>query len=211
MTLGDIKEDITNFVNEALRENFNQNSDGEYDASATDLDNEIQAVLDDLSKLDALVATDDTQTLSLGDTYLAYPTGFRSPVSIVLINSSGARQAPLEKLPGGQEQYEELRDNDSATGEPEWYSEFDDKFWLWRPPGGSFTSEIKYYINHPKGTLTNILFGDDFKQAILFGTTYFKALFSLRHRDIANWRPAYLEERAKMELEVPLQPHISKG
>lgn len=211
MALGDIKEDITNFVNEALRENFNQDSDGNYDTSATDLNNAIQAVLDDLSKLDSLVATDTDQTLSLGDTYLDYPDDFRSPISIVLINSSGARQAPLEKLPGGHEQYQELRDNDSSTGEPEWYSEFDDKFWLWRPPNGSFTSEINYYRNHPKGQLTNILFGDDFKLAIQFGTTYFKSLFSNRKQDIANWRPAYLEERMKMEGEVVHQPYISKG
>lgn len=199
--LGDIKSSIISFVNEALKASF----------STAQLETAIQSCLDDLSKLDALVSTDSSQTLAVNDEYLAYPSNFRSIVSIVLINSSGIRQAPLEELPEGHIQYRELRDNDSATGVPEWFSEYNNKFWLWRPANGAFTTEIECYINHPSGQTANILFGDDFKQAIQFGSTYFKALFSKRNTDIANWKPIYEEERAKMALEVVHQPHITRG
>ena len=199
--LGDIKDDIISFVNEALNEEY----------SGSDLDKAIQACLDDLSKLDALVTTDTSQTLAADDEYLVYPSNFRSPISIVLINSNSVRQAPLEELPGGHSQYREMRDNDSATGTPEWYSEFGNKFWLWQPSNGVYTTEIEYYRNHPLGQTSDILFGDDFKQAILFGSTYFKALLSKRTTDLALWGPIYGQERASMSLEVVHQPHITRG
>ena len=81
------KANILTRVNERLQTAF------------TDIDTQIQEILDDLSEEDLLVATDSTQTLSSGDTVLLEPTGFRALIAITLtITSSGSQQYPLIKL-----------------------------------------------------------------------------------------------------------------
>lgn len=198
--LGDIKTAILAFVNEALNESY----------SGSSLDTAIQACLNDLSNEDLLVAVDDSQTLANESETLDYPTDFKSPISIVLINSGDVRQAPLEKLKGGHKEYRRLRDNDSATGEPEFYSEFDNKFWLWRPSNGSYDTEIEYYRRHPQ-TPGGILFGEDFRNAIYFGTTYYKALLRKKTDYIAIWRPVYLVEKEERRAAAPAEPRICRG
>lgn len=196
--LGDIKTAIIAVVNEALRENY------------SDLDTAIQLCLNDLSNADLLVGTDDTQTLSLGDLTLDYPADFKSLIALVLIDSSSVRQAPLKKLPRGHRHYRELRDNDASTGITSWFSEFDNKFWLWRPPNGSYTTEIEYNRRHPK-TPGAILFGEDFRNAIYFGTTYYKALLTKKTEYIAIWHPRFLVEKEERRLAAPEQVRITRG
>jgi len=200
MALGDIKTAILAFVNEALRESY----------SGTDLDTAIQACLNDLSNEDILVTTDSAQTLTSSSLSLNYPTDFKSLISIVLINSNSVRQAPLEKLKGGHREYRLLRDNDSATGEPEAYSEFDDKFWLWRPSNGAYTTEIEYYRRHPQ-TPGAILFGEECRNAIYFGTIYYKALLAKKTDYIKIWEPVYLAEKAERAAAAPAEPRICRG
>lgn len=201
--LGDIVTDINAVVGEALHAD-----DSAF--SGKELHKAIQICLNDLSNEDLLVGTDDAQTLSSGDLSLNYPTDFKSPISIVLINSNSVRQAPLEKLKGGHKEYRRLRDNDSATGEPEYYSEFGDKFWLWRPSNGSYTVEIEYYRRHPQ-TPAAILFGEDFRNAIYFGTTYYKALLRKMTDHINIWLPVYLAEKNERRAAAPEQPRITRG
>lgn len=197
MSLADIKAAILAVVNEALNESY----------SGTQLDTAIQLCLNDLSNEDLLVGTDSDQTLTSSSLSLDYPEDFKSLISIVLINSSSVRQAPLEKLKGGHKEYRRLRDSDNATGEPESYSEFDDKFWLWRPSNGSYTTEIEYYRRHPQ-TPGAILFGEEFRNAIYFGTTYYKALLRKKTEYIAIWRPVYLVEKEERRAAAPAEPRI---
>lgn len=176
----------------------------------SDLDVYIQKVLDDLSEEDLLVGADDEQTLSSGDTTLDYPTGFRSEIAITLTNASGVTDAPLDELPGGHEEYRDLRDSDSATGIPEFYSRFNKKFYLWRPPGASFTTLIEYYKNHPQGVDT-IEFGDEFRNAVYAGTTYYYALKLGRVNAINLWGPIYADAKQKRINATPKEPQISEG
>ena len=67
-----LKAAILTRVNERLQTSF------------TDIDTQIQEVLDDLSEEDLLVGTDSTQTLVSGDLVLDEPTGFRALVAITL-------------------------------------------------------------------------------------------------------------------------------
>ena len=191
-----IKANILTFVNRALRR------------AETDIDIDIQTTLNDLSNLDLLEAEDNTQTLSSGDTTLAYPTDFRGLVSIVLIDSSSVRRRPLTALPGGQSEYEDLRRQDAATSTPWSYAEFNKLFHLWRPPDQNFTTEIKYYRRHPQD-LDNILFGDEFTNAVNFGAAYETATSLGLTRLINIWERRYLAEKTARINDAPAVPRIT--
>jgi len=194
------KADILTFINDVLKRS----------ETAAQVAVPIQTVLNDLSNYDFLTETDTGQSLADGGLTLNYPTDFKGLVSIVLIDSSSVRQAPLKPLPGGHKEYRELRDNDSTTGEPEWYSEFDEKFWLWRPAGGTYTTEIEHYRFHPQDVDT-ILFGDEFRNAIYFGAAYFVALKYGLSRYIDIWGSLYEREKEMRRLNIWEQPHIIRG
>lgn len=200
MSLGDIKSVIIAVVNDALREAY----------SGTQLDTAIQLCLNDLSNENLLVSTDESQSLTSGDLSINYPTDYKDLVAITLVDSSNVEGKPLKKLPGGHKTYRELRDNDASTGITSWFSEFDDKFWLWRPANGSYTPKIEYYRRHPQ-TPDYILFGDDFRNAIYFGAIYYKALLEKKTDYIAIWRPVYLVEKEERRLAAPEQPRITRG
>ena len=202
--IGDIKTDIIDFYNEAVR--------GKLGSDATDLDISIQLVLNDLStELDSLRATDEDQTLEVDDKTLAYPTDFKSVVSIVLINSGGVRQAPMRPLKSGHQEYRDLRYLSASNGLPIQYSEFDSKFWLWRPADGDYTSEIEYYRYHPKDAtaITTILFDTFFTDCIKFGTVFYKQAMKGNPKYISIWKAMYDNEKEKCRLLLPTEPQIS--
>ena len=194
------KANIITFVNEALREAY----------SGTDLDVAIQTCLNDLSKESLLTTTDDSQSLVSGDTTLDCPTGFREIVAITLTNASGNTNEPLEPLAGGHEEYRALVLSGTSRGTPEYYSEFDDKFWLWPIPGAAFSAKIEHFKSHPQD-VDNIEFNDDFANVINFGTTYFKALIAAKMKYIDVWAPHYIFEKEAARLLIPQQPHIVRG
>ena len=200
--LGDIVSDINAVVGEALHAD-----DSAF--SGEQLHKAIQLCLNNLSNENLLAATDESQSLTSGDLSIAYPTDYKGLVSIILIDSSSVEGKPLIKLPGGHKQYRKLRKNDASTGTTSWYSEFDDKFWLWRPANGSYTPKIEYYRRHPQ-TPTAILFGEDFRNAIYVGTAYYKALLRKMIDHIAIWRPIYLVEKNERRAAMPEQPHITR-
>lgn len=196
------KADILTEVNDNLQ------------TSLTNIDKFIQKVLDDLSEEDLLVGTDDTQTLASGDTTLNEPTGFRALVNIVLtITSSGSEQFPLMALPQGHRQYRALRHNDDSIGIPRWFSNFNAKFFLWRPANQAFTSLIEYYREHPalSGDTGTILFGDNFRNAIYAGATFYTALKYSRTKAIQIWGPAYAIAKQKRIDSTSHQPRFVRG
>lgn len=181
------KADILTRVNERLQTAF----------AVSDIETQIQEILDDLSEEDLLVGTDDTQTLVSGDTTLDEPTGFRAMVAITLtITSSGSEQFPLIALKQGHKQYRELRHNDDSTGIPRWYSNFNGKFYLWRPANQAFTSLIEYTKDHPQD-VNNIEFGDNFKNVIYAGVTWKMALEKGRTKMIQLWGAVYFDAKKK--------------
>jgi len=197
-----VKADIITDVNENLQTS--------YSTTGTDLDRAIIKTLTDMSNRGLLIGTDSTQTLTAGDKTLDYPTGFRSAISITLIDSDSAEKAPLEKFPGGHRDYRELRENDVATGTPEWYSEFNEKFYLWRPAGQAYTTLIEYRKNHAKDA-DNIEFDTKFESLMFAGATFYKAAALGRTAAIAIWGPLYQKELQLAVLSRNVQPSIMRG
>lgn len=197
-----LKADILTEVNDNLQ------------TSLTDIDKYIQKVLDDLSEEDLLVGTDSDQTLVSGDLTLNEPTGFRALINIVLtITSSGSEQFPLIALKQGHQQYRALRHNDDSVGIPRWFSNFNGKFFLWRPPNQAFSSLIEYYKEHPalSGATGTILFADNFRNAIYAGATFYTALKYSRIKAITIWGPAYADAKKKRIDSTPHQPRFVRG
>lgn len=178
--------------------------------SGTGLDRWIIKTLNDMSNRALLVGTDNSQTLVSGGTTLNYPTGFRDVTNITLIDASGAEKEPLAKLPGGHKEYRELRHNDSATGTTEWYSEFDKKFYLWRPADGSYTTLIEYHKNHAKDA-DNIEFETEFENLMFAGATFWYAAKLGRLSALSLWSPIYVNEMKKAVLNRNVQPQIVKA
>lgn len=194
------KADILTEVNDNLQ------------TALTDIDKFIQKALDDLSEEDLLIGTDDTQTLTSGDTTLNEPTGFRALVNIVLtITSSSSKQSPLIGLKGGHKEYQELRHNDNSTGIPRWFSNFNGKFYLWRPANQAFTSLIEYYKDHPALSGDNIEFGGNFKNAIYAGATFYTSVKYQRSKSISIWKPMYDDAKQKRIDSIPHIPRFVRG
>jgi len=175
------------------------------DLAGADLDRAIIKTLNDMSNRALLVGTDDTQALVDGDTTLDYPTGFRSVINITLIDDSGAEKEPLIKLPSGHKEYRELRHNDSSTGLTVYYSEFNKKFYLWRPANGSYTTLIEYLKNHAKDA-DNIEFETEFENLMFAGATFWYAAKMGRSSSLAIWSPIYRGEMRTAMLNRNIQP-----
>lgn len=194
-----VKADIIARVNKRLLTNFA--TDG------TDLDDEINSVLVDMNKRGLLVDTDSSQTLSDGDLTLNYPTGFRHAIAITLTDANGTPLRPLRKLPGGHAEYRKLRHNDLATGFTEWYSEFNNLIWLWRPASQAYTTLVEFRKNHPKDP-DNIEFDTDFENLMSAGATFWHAANIGRTSGIAIWTPIYQNELRWAMLNRKTQPSI---
>lgn len=195
-----VKADIITDVNENLQTAL----------TGTTLDRAIIKTLTDMSNRALLVGTDVTQALVDGDTTLVYPTGFRSVINITLIDGSGAAKTPLIKLPGGHQEYRELRHNDSSSGTTEWYSEFNKQFFLWRPADRAYTTLIEFRKNHPKDA-DHILFETEFESLMFAGTTFWHAVAKNRSTSIALWAPIYQNELRLAMLNRNVQPSILRG
>lgn len=178
----------------------------------TDIDKFIQKVVDDLSEEDLLIGTDDTQTLSNGDLVLNEPTGFRALVAITLtITSSSSEQFPLMALKGGHYEYRQLRHNDDTVGIPRWFSNFNAQFFMWRPPNQDFSSLIEYYKSHPQISGDNIAFGDNFRNAVYAGATFYTALKFSRTKALSTWGPMYADAKQKRIDSFVHQPRFVRG
>lgn len=195
------KAEILTEINDNLEESF----------SESQVAVAIQMCLDDLSEEDLLVGTDTAQTLSDGDTVLVYPTGFRALIAITLtVTAGGSEQHPLVPLPQGHFQYRQLRHNDNSVGIPRWYSEFNDQFFLWRPANQAFSSLIEFYKDHPQD-LDTIEFGDNFKNAIFAGSTYYTILKHKKLSYIGFWSPIYENAKQKRIGAMQRPPRIVRG
>ncbi len=178
---------------------------------ATGYDVHIQQVLDDLAGKNLLNSEDTTQSLADGDTDLDYPDLYKQLVSIVL-NDGTCDKAPLKLLPGGYKHYLRLMENYSSglNGTPRWYAEFDDKFWPYPVPGQAFTATIKFFKYHAQ-SVAAIEFGDEFRNAIYWGTAYFYALGKPLSRYAKTYGPMYEREKLLQKLRRPSQPSIVRG
>ncbi len=201
-TLGDIETGIVTFVNKALRKN--------YTVDGADLDIAIQICLNDAANHNLLVGTETSQTLIADDTTLDYPTDFKNLISLTLIDGNSNEKSPLIKLRGGHQQYRELRLNDDSSGLTEFYSEFNSQFFLWRPANQAYTTNIEFYRYHPQD-INAILFTDEFRSMIYYGTAFFESMFIKNVEGSNRWGPMYANEKQLRRVSMNTQPSIIEG
>jgi hypothetical protein len=204
MGLGDIQSTLLSIVGEALL----ADSGG---FSGTDLDNAINMCLKDLSQPEncPLDAEDADQSLAANGATLNHPTDYVGLIAITLTNASSVADAPLTKLKGGHKEYRRLMDNDSSLGQPEWFSSFNGKFYVWRNSNGAYTVRIEYLRTHPEEP-ANILYGEDARLAIYAGVCYYKAMLMKKTSAINVWGPEYAKEKGKLRASWPEQPSIAE-
>lgn len=193
--------DILTFVNNVLHRS----------PAETDINVQIQTVLDQLSQGPFIEATDSTQSLTSSSEYLTKPDQCFSLVSIVLNDGSNDLE-PLKPMPGGYKALrEELGEAQAVTvSNPLYYAEFGGYFWLWPQPAQSYTARIDYYKLHDTDGAENddIEFGDEWKNAIQFGSA-FEAACKFKLADyIEIWGARYRDEKDKQRLAHPGVPRI---
>ena len=190
------KDNILAFVNRVLGR------------TETNIDIEIQEVLDDLSEEGLLVAQLDTVTIAAGDKSWAYPTLFKSLVAVVF-NDGSFDGDPLQKIRRGYQGYLELMRQHTAglRGRPRHYAEFNKQFFPYPVPQQTYTVKQSYRKFHAKD-VDDIEFGDEFQNAIYYGATWFVATNKGLTRYMNIWEPKYLTERHKRTLDGAMQPSI---
>lgn len=176
--------------------------------SETDVDLQIQTILDDLSQGPFIPAVDATQSLADDDEYLTLPDEYYSMVSVALHDGTSWLR-PLKSFPGGYKAYRDQRGGAASVevSAPEYYTVWGGKIWLWPIVGQSYTSRIDFWKIHAQDVAT-IEFSDEFRRAINFGTTFEVAMKFKLPDAIQLWGPRYQNEKELMRLSHPGQPRI---
>ena len=187
---------VLTFVNNVLRR------------QETDIDTELQTVLDDLSQGPYIEAVDEEQSLVTGDEYLAQPDRYFSMISIVLNNGS-SDLAPLKAFPGGYKAYrDQLGDVESVyVSNPVYYTKWGSVIWLFPIPAQSYTVRIDYYKVHDQDVST-IEFNDEWRRAIYFGTALEVALKRKMPDAINIYNTRYEVEKERQRLAHPGQVRV---
>ncbi len=192
------KTDILTFVNVALQEEFVQ----------ADVDPAIKATLTDLAKYNLLTATPATSAQVSGAKFIPFPTLFKKLISISP-NDGSVDRNPLIALGGGYKEYKRNLSGTqvNATIGQMWFAQHNKKFFVYPTLSQDITFTIDYY-QHSARDVDNIAYGDEFANALDYGTTYHAALFRKKTSYIDIWLLIYLAERGTMIAMNPPQPSI---
>ena len=194
-----LKANIEAFINVCMEDGI----------SAASLTEAIKLCLRDISNIGLLVGSDISQTLANGNLTLAIPAQYKDVLSIQLTDDGGIKQDPLMAVSGGYDEYLLLMADSTTKSTPDYYSEYDGSFYLYPPPNGDYTVNIAYqkYDNQDD---TAIEFGDEFSNALKFGSLYFYAMMKSRERYAALWGPKYEVEKEMRRLNMNKQPSITR-
>lgn len=191
---------------------WNQSRKGAIATDATTLDEALQVCLDDLSNHNFLKSSDTAQTLTSTSTTLAYPTLFKClmDAGIVLTDGNSYELEPLTRI-----SWREYRDlmtnfNSGVRSTPKTYAEQNSLFYLYAPPAESYTTAIWYWKYHAQD-VGNIEFTDEFRNAIKYGTVFFKSAMQGNAKYADIWFPIYEREKRMRRLTINTQPRIVKG
>jgi hypothetical protein len=187
------KTNLLAFVNNALHRS----------PAETDIDVQIQSVVDDLSQGPYIEAVDEDQTLTDGDTYLTLPTDYFLLNSIILNDGSNDLR-PLKPYPGG---YKELADEKGNVqsinaGHPEYYAIWNGLIYIYPAAGQSYEATINYYKLHSAITET-LEFSDEWKRAVQFGAAFEVACKYKLADYMQIWGARYEAEKEKQRLAHP--------
>jgi len=174
----------------------------------TDIDVQIQSVVDDLSQGPYIEAVDDTQTLVDDDVSLDVPTDYFLMNSIILNDGSNDLE-PLKPFPGG---YRELADEKGdvqsiVSSNPGYYAVWNSLIYIYPVAGQSYTVTINFYKLHSAITAT-LEFSDEWKRAIQFGACFEVACRMKLTDAMQIWGPRYEIEKEKQRLAHPGPPRI---
>ena len=192
------KTDILTFVNQALQETFVQ----------ADVNEAIKATQTDLAKYNLLTATPVEVAKVSGDKVIAFPTLFKKLISITP-NDGSVDKNPLISLGGGYKEYKRLLSGtqvNSTVGQM-WFAQYNKQFFVYPTLTQDMTFTIDYY-QHSARDVDAIVYGDEFANALNYGTTYHAALFRKKVSYVNIWLPVYLAERQTMIAMNPPQPSI---
>jgi hypothetical protein len=220
-----LKTDIETFLNTCLED----------DVLAADLSEAIKLCLRDISNMGLLNGEDDSITLNLDDDgelkvigengvvaldrSFDVPDGYKDVVSILLSDTvftgdvadarldSAAIYDPLVPFSGGHEEYLACMAESTSKSTPEQYSEYDGKFFLYPPPDAAYDVLIKYQ-KYDSQDPDDIEFGDEFSNAIKYGTLYFYAMMKGRERYMNIWGQKYENEKEFRRINKKHQPSI---
>lgn len=183
------KASILTFVNSRLNR------------SETDIDESIKIVLGDLSALKTLLVEDTSQSLTISDNYLPYPSDAlmddHSIKSVKLTDSSDYVIDALKVIEDGWPEYLIL----SRTTErsvPQQYITNANRIYFDPAPNGTYAASIWYFKRHSEDP-DDIDFDIDWKNTIYFGVTAEVAL----HRKVPAmemWTARYEREKQRMKL-----------
>ena len=204
------------------------NSCFENGVTADDLAAALKLCMRDISNMGLLDGSDDTITLNLdsggelsvGDLSFDVPEDYKHVESILLSDTvftgavanarlaSAAIYDPLIPFPGGHEEYRRYISDSTTRGTPEYYSEYNGKIYLYPPPDKAYDvlMEFQKYDSQDEDAIE---FGDEFSNAIKFGTAYFYALMKRRKEYVDIWGPQYQNEKEFRRLNKRTQPRIT--
>lgn len=197
--LGDIQAEIVAFVNEALVESY----------SAAQLLTAINLTLRELSSANILEHT-APESITAGDQSFDEPDDFKDEVTIYF-NDGTVDLAPLRAFSGGVEEYRRAIKwrVDSDRGNPSHYAHFEKTFFIFPAANQDYTANIVFYRFHPADDGKNILFDEDAKNGILYGTTFHKTLLTKKTEYMAIWGPQFLTQKELLRLGHPGEPAIT--
>ncbi len=196
------KANILAFVNSKLH------------VSETDIDAEIQEVLDELSDENLLTAKLEVSDLAAGTTTIAFPTLYKMLVAITL-NDGSRDLRPLVAIPGGQVEYRRLIRLSPSQGTPEWYSEFGQEFVIYPTSNGVYTPTIEYFKFHAGSEddtgADAIEFGNDFTRVLKSGACFNVATRRRMQEQMIIWGQKYQVDKQRRLDNRTEQAYITGG
>ena len=196
------KQNILDFVNSKLH------------TSETDIDSEIQEVLDDLSDANLLMASEAVADLAAASTTIVRPTLFKQLVTIVLDDGT-SNPRPLWALPGGQPELRRALRYSPSQGTPEWFTEFGLLFYIYPISDGVYTPTIEYFKFHAGADEETgadaIEFGNEFSTTIKQGAAFNVATKKRMAEQMVLWGQKYQISKQKRIDDRIIPVYISGG
>ena len=190
---------------------WNQCRKGALAAGATDLDEALQVCLDDLSNHNFLKSSDTSQALTSTSTTLAYPALFKSLMDGGIILNDGSYDLnPLTRISWREYREFMVSFNSGLRSVPRQYAEQNKLFYLYTPPGAAYTTAIWFWKYHGQD-VSAIEFSDEFRNAIKYGTVYFKSAMQGNMKYASMWQGMYEREKQTRRLTQNTQPGVVKG
>ena len=128
----------------------------------TDINDQIKATLFDLSSREDFLTREAIRNTVAGEYIYSMPENFKD-MSIIKLDD----RRPLQKITF--ETLQRYHANTTQTGEPGYYALKNNYLWLDIIPDGIYEMRMWYSIYHPDD-ITDILFADEFREAIYEGT-----------------------------------------